>query len=167
MSNFRGHVAGSGFIAFVYLAVLSLVFALQILPNDRDIFNGFTFPVMITALTVMFGIFPDIDTNSKAQDVFYGLFFVSDLLLILSDQFQLAAYLGLVAMLPILSHHRGWTHSKWAFFTVPLPILIAPALIYPQDLWVGLPYYGAAVAGYFSHLYLDKLIVRRRFGVIE
>jgi membrane-bound metal-dependent hydrolase YbcI (DUF457 family) len=167
MSNFRGHVAGSGFVAVVYLTILSLVFAINLIPDDRAIFNGFAFPIVLVALTVMFGIFPDIDTNSKAQDFFYSAFFIADLALVATDQFQLAAYLGLVAMLPVLTHHRGWTHTKWAALLVPSPLVGFPWLIYPGDPWVGLPYYGAAILGYFSHLYLDKLIFKRRFGIIE
>lgn len=167
MSNFRGHVGGASVVATAYLALLSLVFAVNLIPDTRAIFNGFSFPIVLVALTVMFGIFPDIDTNSKAQDVFYWLLFSADLALILTDQFRLAAYFGLLAMLPVLTHHRGWTHAKWAVLVVPAPFLLFPALIYPNDPWVGLPYYGAASLGYFTHLYLDKLIFKRRFGIIK
>lgn len=167
MSNFKGHVAGAGFLAVVYLAILSLFFAINLIPDDRAIFNGFAFPIVLVALVVMFGIFPDVDTNSHAQDVFYGAAFLADIALIATDQYRLAAYFGLIAMLPVLTHHRGWTHAKWAVLVVPSPLLLFPALIYENDPWVGLPYYGAAVLGYFSHLYLDKLIFKRRFGIIE
>lgn len=167
MSNFRGHVVGAGFTSTAYLALLSLVFAINLIPDNRAIFNGFSFPIVLVALTVMFGIFPDIDTNSKAQDVFYGLLFSADIVLIATDQFRLAAYFGLVAMLPVLTHHRGWMHAKWAMAVVPAPFLLFPALIYPDEPWVGLPYYGAATLGYFTHLYLDKLIFKRRFGFLE
>jgi membrane-bound metal-dependent hydrolase YbcI (DUF457 family) len=63
-------------------------------------------------------------------------------------------------MTPIIGKHRGWTHSKPAMLLVPSPILIIPYL-HNQHVWtLGLLIYGAAVAGYFSHLLLDGLITR-------
>jgi membrane-bound metal-dependent hydrolase YbcI (DUF457 family) len=64
-------------------------------------------------------------------------------------------------MLPIITHHRGWTHSKWAMFAVPLPILLVPYLYSETMLPISIVYYGAAVVGYFSHLFLDGLIWKR------
>ena len=162
MSNYRGHVAGAAGFAVAYLAILSLVFKLDVIPTDRELFSGFAFPIVLVGLAVMFGLFPDIDINSHAQNMFYSLFFGIDLWLIFSENFIEAAYLGLIAMLPVISKHRGWTHSKLAMIVVPLPLLLLPASNYPDDPWVGLPYYGAAVSGYFSHLYFDRLILRRR-----
>lgn len=90
-----------------------------------------------------------------------GTAFVADILLIASGNIQAAAYLGLVAMMAIVGKHRGWTHSKWAMLVVPLPILLVPYLYNHAVLPASLVYYGAAVAGYFSHLLLDGLIWRR------
>ena len=162
MSNYRGHVAGAGLFAVLYLTLLSVVLTVDILPEDREIFSGYAFPVMLVGLTVLFGIFPDVDINSRAQNMFYSIFFLIDVWLIWSGNFEEAAYLGLLAMLPVISKHRGWTHSKLAMVLVPLPILIFPAFDNPHDVWVGLPYYGAAVAGYFSHLFFDQLIIKWR-----
>jgi len=67
----------------------------------------------------------------------------------------------LIAMLPIIGHHRGWTHKKWAVFVVPLPILIVPYVYSEKILSLAMIYYGVAVTGYFSHLLLDGLIWRR------
>jgi len=80
-----------------------------------------------------------------------------------TNNLQAAAYLGLIAMLPIIGHHRGWTHAKWAILAVPLPILLLPYLYNQQNLPIAAIYYGAAVTGYFSHLLLDKKILKR-FG---
>jgi hypothetical protein len=43
---------------------------------------------------------------------------------------------------------------------VPLPILVVPYLYSEKALSISIIYYGAAVAGYFSHLLLDGLIVK-------
>lgn len=112
-------------------------------------------------ITMLFALFPDVDTNSKAQDIFFGIAFVADILLLWAGYIQAAAYLGLIAMLPIITHHRGWTHRKWAALVVPLPILIVPYIYNHKMLAIGAVYYGAAVVGYFSHLLFDGLIWRR------
>lgn len=110
---------------------------------------------------ILFGLFPDVDTNSKAQDIFFGFAFIIDILLIWSRHIQAAAYLGLIAMLPIVTHHRGWTHSKLAMVLVPLPILVIPGLYDIAMLPISIVLYGAAVSGYFSHLFLDGLIWKK------
>lgn len=161
MANYRGHIIGSGTASVIYLAILTLVFTVDILPKDREIFSGYAFPIVIVALVILFGIFPDIDINSHSQNLFYSIFFVGDLWLIWTENFPEAAYLGLIAMLPVISKHRGWTHSRLAMLLVPIPMLVLPALNYPNAIWVGLPYYGAAVLGYGTHLMLDGVLIKR------
>lgn len=116
--------------------------------------------VGLYVIAVLFALFPDVDTNSVGQNIFFGIAFLADILLIVSGKFEAAAYLGLLAMLPIIAKHRGWTHHKLAMVLVPLPILIIPYL-QNQKIWtLGVLIYGAAVVGYFSHLLLDGLIVK-------
>lgn len=110
---------------------------------------------------MLFGLFPDVDTNSKAQDIFFGIVFPLDIVLIWQGYIEAAAFLGLIAMLPIIGHHRGWTHKKWAMFVVPLPILLIPYLYNDKIIVASAIYYSVAVAGYFSHLLLDGLIWKR------
>ncbi len=162
MANYRGHVTGAIVFALLYLAFINFVFSIDILPTDREIFSGYAFPVALVGITVLFGLFPDIDINSHAQNLFYTFFFIVDVGLIISKNYQEAAYLGLIAMLPVIAKHRGWTHSKLATVIVPLPLLVLPALNNPDAILSGMPYYGAAVAGYVSHLFFDGLLTHRR-----
>lgn len=122
--------------------------------------------VVIVWLAVMFALFPDIDIKSKGQLLFYRLLFVLDVCLVLAQLFREAAVLGLLALIPILSRHRGWTHTIWAAILVPLPLLAAP-LYTTGKVSVELvvewaPYYVGAVAGYVSHLLADGILVRPR-----
>ena len=117
--------------------------------------------IAVFVVGMLFSLFPDVDTNSKGQGIFYWAIFLLDILLIYAGALQAAAYLGLIAMLPVISHHRGWTHSKWAMFVIPLPLVIIPYLYSEKVLAFSLVLYGAAVIGYFSHLLLDGLIWRR------
>jgi len=160
MANYKGHVAGGIALGAAYSVALTKV-PIERYAEAVNILHDWQALAAIFVLSVLFALFPDVDTNSKGQNIFIGLAFIVDILLIISGNLQAAAYLGLVAMLPIVGKHRGWTHSKWAMFIVPLPLVIIPYVYNESTLQIALVYYGAAVAGYFSHLLLDGLIWRR------
>jgi hypothetical protein len=78
---------------------------------------------MVAALyvvAILGGLWPDVDTNSKGQNIFVGIAFITDIALIVTGHIEAAAFLGLLAMTPILGKHRGWTHSKLAMILVPI-----------------------------------------------
>jgi membrane-bound metal-dependent hydrolase YbcI (DUF457 family) len=157
MAGYKGHIAG-GLGAGVLLATLIPLLPVAALAGMALQLHDWQVLWGVIVVSILFGLFPDVDTNSKAQDIFFWLVFIVDLILIYGDEFVAAAYLGLIAMLPILGNHRGWTHSRLAMLLVPLPILIGPLLHDSNTLSAGLLFYAAAVAGYFSHLLLDGLI---------
>ena len=73
---------------------------------------------------------------------------------------SLGDWLGLFAILPILGKHRGWTHTYWAMLLIPSPLLVLPMVLFPEAAPLsGLPFYGAAVVGYFSHLFMDGMVI--------
>lgn len=160
MSGYKGHIVGAIVVNAAYVG------AVKFLPGEMlerwDIsLQDWQLLVGLFVIAILFGLFPDVDTNSMGQNIFFGTAFVAMIVLIVSGKFEPAAYLGLLAMLPIVGKHRGWTHSKLAMFLVPSPILIIPYLN-NQEIWtVGLLIYGAAVAGYFSHLLLDGEIIKK------
>lgn len=160
MANYKGHIAGAVVLAGIYAVALTAVPVDQ-LAKTADVLQGIQPLTAVFVVAILFGLVPDIDTNSKGQDIFFGLAFAADIILILSGDIQAAAYLGLIAMTPILGKHRGWTHSKVAMILIPLPILIIPYLYNPLIAPIASVYYGAAVVGYFSHLLLDGLIWKR------
>lgn len=160
MANYKGHIVGGIGAGIVVALALSYV-PVEQFAEAAGVLHDWQAIAAIFVLAVLFGLFPDVDTNSKAQDIFLGTAFFFDVLLIANGNIQAAAYLGLIAMLPIITHHRGWTHKKWAMFVVPLPILLIPYLYNDAILPASAVYYGAAVMGYFSHLLLDGLIWRR------
>jgi len=160
MANYRGHIAGGLAAGAVYAAALAYVPVVHY-AETAGLLENWQALAALFVLSMLFALFPDVDTNSKGQDFFVGLAFVVDILLIINGNIQAAAYLGLIAMLPIISHHRGWTHSKLAMLAVPLPLLIVPYFHNEKILPISIIYYGAAVAGYFSHLLLDGLIWRK------
>ncbi|HEV7454573.1 MAG TPA: metal-dependent hydrolase [Candidatus Saccharimonadales bacterium] len=159
MSGYKGHIAGAIAINTVYLAGVRLLPGSMLQRWDISL-QDWQLIVGLFVIAVLFGLFPDVDTNSMGQNIFFGIAFIAMITLIVVGKFEPAAYLGLLAMTPIIGKHRGWTHSKLAMFLVPAPILIIPYL-HNQHVWtLGIVIYGAAFAGYFSHLLLDGLIIR-------
>lgn len=160
MSGYKGHIAGGLAANAIYLAGVKLLPG-DILERWNISLEDWQLIAGLFVIAVLFALFPDVDTNSVGQNIFFGIAFVADILLIVAGKFEAAAYLGLLAMLPVIAKHRGWTHHKLAMVLVPLPILVIP-YVQNQKIWsLGLLIYGSAVAGYFSHLLLDGLIVRR------
>lgn len=160
MANYKGHLVGGAVLTGMYTAVISFV-PVERFAEYAQVLQDYQALISVFVIGMLFSLFPDVDTNSKGQDLFYWIIFPIALLLIYWGQFQAAAYLGLIAMLPVLSHHRGWTHTKWAMAVIPLPIIVVPYFYSDKVLAFSLVLYGAAVTGYFSHLLLDGLIWRR------
>jgi len=164
LANYRGHIAGASVFFAGYLAALIYVFSVDAAYERFTTLELAAYPLALFALCLMFGLWPDVDTNSVGQNLFYTIFFVADVVLIATKNFEEAAYLGLFAILPVLGKHRGWTHSWWAMLLIPSPLIILPYLFFPERPLSGLPFFGAAVVGYFSHLFMDGLVIpfRRR-----
>jgi hypothetical protein len=160
VANYKGHIGGGLVFSAAYAAILSFV-PIERFAEHAGIFQDWQALFAVFVIGMLFALFPDVDTNSRAQDIFFGIVFPLDILLIWQHSIQAAAYLGLIAMLPIIGHHRGWTHKKWAMIVIPLPILLVPYLYNDTVFPASVVYYGAAVVGYFSHLFLDGLIWRR------
>lgn len=159
MANWKGHVVGGIMVGSAYAAAVSFA-PIERFAEMAGLLQNWQALAAVLVISVLFGLFPDVDTNSKGQNIFFGLALVVDIMLIWSGNIQAAAYLGLIAMLPVVGKHRGWTHSKLAMMLVPLPILVVPYLYNQAVLPISIIYYGAAVAGYFSHLLFDGLIIK-------
>jgi hypothetical protein len=146
MPGYKAHIAGAVVFAGGGLAGASWLGVYHAQPREMAVLG---------CLAVLGALFPDVDTNSKGRHLYYGAALVVDAALILMQRHRLAAVLGLCALLPAIGAHRGWTHTWWAGLIIPSPVLLAP-MVFLQTTWqVLLPFYLAAVLGYFSHLFLD------------
>ncbi len=159
MAGWKGHLVGGVGCCAVYVA------GVQALPGEiaeqtSGILSDWQFVAGLFVLAMLMALFPDIDTNSKGQDLFFGIAFAAMILLVATGRFEAASYLGLLCMTPIIGKHRGWTHNKLSIFLVPAPIIVIPYINSAQILTTALILYGAAVVGYFSHLLLDGRIVK-------
>jgi hypothetical protein len=156
MPGYKKHLTGSmvaGIVAggvAITVTVLS-GYPLYVTPLRLAGFIGFC---------ILGGLFPDVDTDSKGQNLFYSLFVIVDGVLIYFHHYRWAAWLGWFAMLPALGHHRGWTHTWWAMLVVGSPIVAIPVSILGKDMFYSfLPFYVAFTIGYFSHLLLDRKFI--------
>ncbi len=152
MPGYKGHLAGSMIAggAAITVAVIS-GYHFDFTPMRLGGLIGFC---------ILGGLFPDVDTDSKGQNLFYGLLIVVDGALIFYHRYQWAAWLGLCAMLPALGHHRGWTHTWWAMLIVGAPLVIIPVVILGKNVFSQfLPFYVSFTVGYFSHLLLDRKFI--------
>lgn len=160
MPGYKGHIIGAVICTAGYVGALAVA-PPELLNNTHNIVSDAQLLAGLFIVAILFGLFPDIDTNSKGQNIFYGLALFADIWLIMDGRMVAAAFLGLLAMTPIVGKHRGWTHSKLAMLLVPSPIVIIPYLYNQNILDTALIVYGAAVVGYFSHLLFDGKIWRR------
>ena len=150
MASGKGHILGGLVFLWLFLTILANFF---FVPSTMEI-------IIFTAIAVMFSLWPDVDIKSLGQKVFYTIFFVTDAILVFYFQdYKTAAFFGLLIILPILAKHRGWTHSRLTAVLLPTPLLLVPMYVFEGSLAQGIPYYFAAVTGYFSHLFFDKKLI--------
>jgi len=147
MPDYKGHLAGGLFFGVMGLVGAILLGWLVFDPLQASGLIGFC---------LLGALFPDVDTNSKGQNLYYAVFTLVDLALIIRGLYVWAAWFGLFSMLPAVGSHRGWTHTWWAMLLVPVPILAVPFFMQmPDAVRDFIPFYAAFVVGYFSHLILD------------
>tara|TARA_Y100001970_G_scaffold185591_1_gene225730 strand:- start:21670 stop:22116 length:447 start_codon:yes stop_codon:yes gene_type:complete len=146
MASGSSHIKG-GFLFF--LIFIYTIICYFIVPTWID-------TIIYLSLFIAGALFPDVDIKSIAQKVFYWYFFIFDLFLIYNEEYKIAAYFGLVIITPLLSKHRGWTHSSLTMFLLSGAILFVP--IYKsgiQDFSTAM-YSASFFLGFLSHLILDK-----------
>jgi hypothetical protein len=164
--RFRGHFVG-GVIAGAATSALSVRWDLL----DQGDATGW---LSIFSVALVFSLYPDLDTSSVPQRWFYRAVF--GLLLYLSwlGEYRAATILAIVSILPLLDHHRGWTH--WRVSPILVIALPAFAISYWRSMnaenfgtGVGATAYGvacalaadhgltlaAALVGWYTHLLLD------------
>jgi len=146
MPGYKGHIAGA--LAATGAALGGAWWLGLYRPEPKTM-------ALLAALAVLGALFPDVDTSSKGRHLYYGVALAADALLILREQYRYAALLGFCAILPAIGSHRGWTHTWWAGLVIPCPVLVAPMMLMNVAWQPLLPFYLAAVLGYYSHLLLD------------
>lgn len=148
MPSYKGHLWGSVVAYFLVLIFLTL--------------PSYSFLSLFEWLccALLGGLFPDIDTKSKGQKIFYFFIMIVTSVFIFQSNRHALSCVSLCACLPLLVNHRGIFHSVWFIFFI---ISTALALTYTF-----LPKYFAIIAydlifflsGVLSHLILDRGLMR-------
>jgi membrane-bound metal-dependent hydrolase YbcI (DUF457 family) len=148
LSGYRTHLGGAAIALLLVLFVVGLGWQL----SAREI-------AACIVIALLAGLWPDVDTKSVGQLIFYTLFFALDLWLIIHQRYKAAAFFGLVILLPILGRHRGFTHSRWT--AVLLPCALYGVYLYYRGGFEPrtLSFLLAGICGYFSHLALDRKLI--------
>jgi len=159
--NFRGHLIGG---TVVGVGMAGLASRLGYIPaGDYGILGG------VCSTVVFFSLFPDLDTSSVPQRWFFRIVFGALLYLGWTERYELATLVGILSLLPLLDHHRGWTHRKISPLVVP--VLLGAAYEYwrARNAWLGefswtnvgdllaghLIFLVACIVGWYVHLLLD------------
>ncbi len=116
-----------------------------------------SFPILFVLLLCAVGgsLFPDIDVKSKGQKLFYAIMAPAYIYLFVQRQYALCFLVGLCALLPILTTHRGLFHRLWFLLAFASLWGLAIARMFPH--YTDLVSFGTIffILGCLSHLLLD------------
>ena len=84
MAGYKGHIAGATVFGGGYLAALGYAFSVDAAYRQFTALEQVGYPLALLALALLFGLWPDVDTDSKGQEIFYSIFFAVDLFLVVT-----------------------------------------------------------------------------------
>lgn len=125
------------------------------------------FEMLVFPVTLFFSLFPDLDTTSIPQRWSYRVIVLGLLALAYCGRYPEAVALAIIAMLPLLDHHRGWTHQIWAPLLFPVVVIAVynfvvlhtvPTIVqWDQQIYQHWKLIVGLVLGWYTHLVLDNL----------
>ncbi len=146
MPGYKGHLVG-GAIAFSCMIL---------------VFKWWQNPTFFVAIhyffcTLLGSLFPDIDTKSRGQGIFYRALLVFLGILLFRGYQNVCIILSLLALTPLLVRHRGLFHKPWFLLCIPLGIawLCSSFGLVTVPLAVGSAFF--FITGALSHIALDKV----------
>jgi membrane-bound metal-dependent hydrolase YbcI (DUF457 family) len=151
MPNYKGHLVGG---SIAYAITFLLLRGWQ--PTVFRAIEWFAF-------TLIGALFPDIDTKSKGQNLFYKAAGILFIFLIIQQKFKELAFISFVSLFPLIIQHRGITHSLWFIIMLCSSVILFVHLQFPH--------YSTAIVfdvlfffvGAVSHLVLDRGVKRTFF----
>ena len=148
MPSYKGHLAGG---VAAYVVVLQAIKYLE--PNIHIIIQGFLF-------CLLGSLFPDIDTKSKGQKVFYLLLLLFLIYCLVMQRWNLFVVVSLLGILPMLVRHRGLFHEIWFLFFIALfsTIIIKSLQSNYEHLLLANSWF--FFAGCLSHVFLDRFLTK-------
>lgn len=148
MPGYKGHLTG----AIILYGILALFAA----------YSNFYFPDAIQGLffICLGALFPDVDTKSKGQKLFYLFLGIALIVSLLRGYYSSLVVMTTFAFLPLIVSHRGLFHKLWFLTVLTVAIVWLLAESFPGNrisiFFNGLLFF----LGIISHLVLDFGIVR-------
>lgn len=142
MPGYRGHLIGGAVAAVPLLYLL------------RSHVTLITF-CLWSSLALIGSLFPDIDTKSKGQKLFYRFMIPVLLILLMLKRFTAFILLSFISFTPLIVNHRGMFHRLW-FIILP-SLGLAGLIAWQYPTWGKDAFFAALffVVGAVSHLVLD------------
>lgn len=100
-------------------------------------------------------LFPDIDTKSKIQKVFYIFLLIIFITLTIKNKTKLFVPLSFIGIAPLIVNHRGIFHNLWFIIAIGIAIVFIVSIYSPNQTALALNNVIFFIAGAFSHLWLD------------
>jgi membrane-bound metal-dependent hydrolase YbcI (DUF457 family) len=148
MPSYKGHLAG-GAVTFILV---------QQLMQKVTIFQKSPKYLLLAAMACLLGsLFPDIDTKSMGQRIFYMILAMLTFSSIIAKQWVVLLSIIPVVLLPFLVRHRGITHRLLFVILAPLLIPLIVSICTPEFYILAWLVYAYFVSGALSHLALDYL----------
>lgn len=176
--NFGGHVVGGVVAGVVAAGVAGAAAGAGTPPAMFDELEGLLGSGALAAgcfgMAFLMALFPDLDTASIPQRWYVRIMFVGLVTTLIAGWRELFAVLALLALLPLLHRHRGWTHWPITPWLVALLLAVAQEYADARASWFsrfswqdvgsllleGWPFVLACVLGHYTHLVLDSRSVR-------
>ena len=100
-------------------------------------------------------LFPDIDTKSKIQKVFYIFLLIIFITLTIKNKTKLFVPLSFIGITPLIVNHRGIFHNLWFIIAIGIAIVFIVSIYSPNQTALAANNVIFFIAGAFSHLWLD------------
>lgn len=145
MPNYQTHLVGGSLAFSTALVIIAPLYHPTILTSAEW---------LLFALAG--SLFPDIDIKSKGQKYFYWMVFLLLILLTITQRFIPLAIISIVAIIPLLTKHRGLFHRAWFIIVAPLLTWRIVSFHFPhvqEALLFDMIFF---IIGALSHLWLDK-----------
>lgn len=143
MPNYKRHL-GAGVIVFI----LGTYFFIG---RYVSIFTAFEW----LGFCLLGSLFPDIDTKSKGQKIFYKILLFVILYLFLIRHFFEIVLVTILAFIPLISNHRSVCHNIWFIMLLALGVIVGGYMVAPDLIHVILYDMIFFVLGAASHIWLD------------
>lgn len=148
MPNYQGHLAG-GVVTYAVLRTALHSLHPSIFTSAEWLF-----------FTLIGSLFPDIDTKSKGQKLFYRFTLLFFIILLIQQNVSTVAWLSIAAFFPLMVKHRGITHSLWFISVLCLAAIALSLFFLPQHSTIIVFDTLFFYMGALSHLVLDRGLLR-------